>query len=150
MKRPKNVKWTNKTTLANSTTRARPYVEKQIAPEVKVLLDEYLKPGALFITTFDLGEMEYHSKVTPPPYVELVKYRSQWNPTYTKLKVPFAPLGTPVVYLGPVRTEETSREGTLRVIRHTFLVKHGRFIIADLNLIRPAELAVTEPTPDAL
>jgi hypothetical protein len=47
------------------------------------------------------------------------------------------PKGTPAVYTGRIRVEETGRNGTIRVSRHTFIIGGIRYIANDLIAFRP-------------
>lgn len=154
MKRGKrNIVWNNSNpTLSSRAERKRTYHEEpEVSDETRLELESHLVPGALFVALVDFETVKYPKRVTPPPFVELTKHHgwgSQWNPNYNKQVECLVETGTPIIYAGSIRVEEVGTQGTLRVLRHTFIVKNGRYIIRDLNHIKPIERL--GPTPDAL
>lgn len=153
MKRGKrNIVWNNNNpVLSSQVERKRTYHEEpEVSDELRQVLENYLVPGAMFIALVDFETVKYSKKVMPPPFVELTRHHgwgSQWNPNYNKQAECLIEIGTPIIYAGSVRVEESGTQGTLRVLRHTFIVKNGRYIIRDLNHVKPASLI--GPTPDA-
>jgi hypothetical protein len=152
MKRGKrNIVWNNSNpVISSSVERKRTYRDNKISDETRSELEGHLVPGALFIALVDFETVKYPKRVAPPPFVELVKHNgwgSQWNPSYNKQLECLVEIGTPIIYAGTVRVEEMGNAGALRVLRHTFIVKNGRYIIRDLNHVKPASLI--GPTPDA-
>lgn len=154
MKRGKrNIVWNNNNPVLSSwAERKRTYHEEpEVSDETRLELEKHLVPGALFIALVDFETVKYPNRVTPPPFVELTKHHgwgSQWNPNYNKQVECLVEIGTPIIYAGTIRVEEMGNAGALRVLRHTFIVKNGRYIIRNLNHIKPVERL--GPTPDAL
>ena len=153
MKRGKrNIVWNNSNpTVAAQAERKRTYHEEpEISNETRLELEGHLVPGALFVALVDFETVKYPKRVTPPPFVELTKHHgwgSQWNPSYNKQVECLVEIGTPIIYAGTVRVEEMGNAGSLRVLRHTFIVKNGRYIIRDLNHVKP--VTIIKPMPDA-
>lgn len=154
MKRGKrNIVWNNNNpTVSARAERKRTYHdEPKISEEMRLELENHLVPGALFIALVDFETMKYPKNVALPPFVELVQHKgwgAQWNPSYNKQVECLVEIGTPIIYAGSVRVEEVGNAGSLRVLRHTFIVKNGRYIIRNLNQVKPADRI--GPTPDAL
>jgi len=150
MKRGKrNIVW-NKQAAPAPIERKRSYVEESdLTEETRLMLEQYLRPGELFMTIVSLETIKYPKHITPPPFVELTKHmENKWSPVYNKQKDCLIEAGSPIIYAGSVRVEEVGHQGSLRVLRHTFIVKQGRYIIRNLNHVRP--VATIEPRPDAL
>ena len=153
MKRGKrNIIWNNRNPAAAPLVeRKRTYHDDKISDETRSELECHLFLGALFIALVDFETVKYPKRVTPPPFVELVRHSdhgAKWNPNYNKQLECLVEVGTPIIYAGTVRVEEACATGSLRVLRHTFIVKNGRYIIRNLNFVKPVGLI--EPLPDSL
>jgi hypothetical protein len=152
MKRGKrNIVWSNNNPVVSaSAERKRTYHDVKVSDETRSELEGHLVPGALFIALVDFETVKYPKRVTPPPFVELVKHHghgAHWNPNYNKQLECLVEIGTPIIYAGTVRVEEMGNAGALRVLRHTFIVKNGRYIIRNLNHVKP--VTIIKPMPDA-
>ena len=90
----------------------------------------HLVRGNLFQVVVDLCEDPHGDKWAKPLHPYLVKYT-----TITSTRV--VPKGTLVVYMGPVKVEESNRERSVRVTRHSFLVGDCQYIIQNLPWISP-------------
>lgn len=139
-RRRKNVTWVDDRSATRSAKRPHPFVaEAPIREEVREAWTSNLVPGSLWIACCDLAENGAFD-----------------HPFYARHEVPyvtaaFSPRsavvtnGSLAVYLGTTRVEEASpgRSNIVRsVLRHTFLIGHRRWLVSDLNLLRPASLEV--------
>lgn len=60
------------------------------------------------------------------------------------------PTGTPAVYMGTLRVVEQGHRGAARSeLRHVFLIAGGRWLVSDLNLLRPVTLPLNLLEDDA-
>jgi len=103
-------------------------------PEEK--LEEYvqaLHPGNLFVITSPLVKEIESAYLIPPPY-PILRPKTARNPGPV-----IAPKGSTVIYLGPIRIEESTRHGSVRVVRHSFLVPAmgGPAIILKISTLKP-------------
>jgi len=98
----------------------------------KGIIEDMLVPGQFFrlggamcVQTVLVGYLPHQFPVLERAYTG-----------YYAASPPFAALNEPVIYAGTIRVEEMShKNGLLRIIRHTFIVKAGRYIITDLNVL---------------
>lgn len=100
-----------------------------IAPAHEALLVGKLQPGVLFVLLYDLEIMKFGAHITPPEFPVLnavSKNNSQFS------------VGNSAIHAGAIYVDEMSHTGKrLRVLRHTFIVGCGRFIIPELNWVLP-------------
>jgi hypothetical protein len=89
--------------------------------------------GALFLTQYPMAfDVEYAKQYAQPeyPYLDVTNYYTM------SCSIPPSSLA---VYAGPVRVEETDRRGdVIRVLRHSFIVGGTRYLINNLDFVKPA------------
>lgn len=78
--------------------------------------------GAMCVLTSDLEVEKTNNKYIAPPYP--ITFQS-WSPVTALLK-----RGAIAVYAGPVRDEMQGKAGIIHVMRHTFIVGGGRYIVS--------------------
>lgn len=103
------------------------YSDVELPVEKKELYEKHLTPGALFVTV---------TPVAPSNSIASTSYRYLIQAWYTsETKNP----GTLAIYLGQVRVEESVGRTTRRVLRHSFIVDGCRYVVIDLNLLKPLD-----------
>jgi len=111
--------------------------DKELPTDLKPVYEAAMQPGSMFATLVDLQVQVLNKDVTPPPFPVLEQHWPRtWDPAYDKLKS-CIPAKALALYAGQIRVEEEGKQGKLRVIRHTFIINGGRFIVTDLNWIQP-------------
>ena len=110
----------------------RRHIQEHELPEhLKETYVEAMVLGSLWHVAVALEVFDLGPGVKPPPFPPM---RQHWG--YTP-QTCTAPAGSIAMYAGTVRCEEQGKQGLLRVLRHTFIIGTGRYILNDLNWIRP-------------
>lgn len=131
MRRSNKVVWTApKEVLVAAPKARRHHHESPQTEEARKLVERgILRPGALFISLVALADTVVQPGTVAPPH----PYTSPiWHGGGV------IGVGDLLIYVGTVRVEEQGKQGTIRVLRHTFLAGGGIRII-DLNNVRTAE-----------
>ena len=123
--------WKPEAQLQKPAQPRRHQRDEEIIPEVEALMNDALKPGALFQLIWDMVLVKFKKRVTPPPFpvLEMVT-RGYDNELIAKQ-------GGVAMYAGSIRVEEEGRQGILRVVRHTFIIGTGRYIINNVGWLKP-------------
>lgn len=109
--------------------------EDEVPPSLLPKYEAAFVPGHMFLVQQDLRQQQLPPTVTPPPWPVLEQVRRHWDPRAETAAL--VPAGALAMYAGAIRVEEEGRQGTLRVIRHTFIVADGRYIVPNLNWVSP-------------
>lgn len=141
----KQVTWT--AAAAEERARAkRPHphmVEVPITQEHEAWIDALL-PGCLWQVGVGMGPL---TTCSPEWYLQHeIPYLTlpNWGAP------PAVPAGAPAVYMGLTRVEEITSRGTLMTfLRHVFLIDGRRWMVFDLNLLRPVTLPLKQSQDDA-
>jgi hypothetical protein len=114
--------------------------EEDVPLEKQELYAAHMVPGAMWEVMKDLELVKLGPNVVQPPFPLLqVHIPRTWDPTYDPNKSTVARAKAIALYVDSVRVDEQGKQGTLRVVRHTFIVGGGRYIITDLNWVRPID-----------
>lgn len=87
--------------------------------------------GSMFTVTMPLYE-EYLPKYYTQPAYPVLRERMTGRSSE-----PIAKIGTVAVFAGSIRSEERKRDATLRLLRHTFIIGTGCYIIPILACLKP-------------
>lgn len=141
----KQVTWTP--AAAEQRARAKrphPHItEVPLTPQHAGHVDSLL-PGALWIVEVPLGPF----KMAPGAYYEQHEIPYLTLPDWADAAL--VPIDTPAVYLGTTRVAEaTPRGSVMSFLRHVFLIRGQRWMVADLNLLRPVTLPLNLSEDDA-
>jgi len=138
MKKRGPISWKKDLEIGAPAARApipRRHAREEDVPEKdKHLYEESFVPGHLFSVMIDLDPQPTAPNVMPPPFPPL-EQRYRYAET-----VPLVPAGSIAMYAGPIRVEEEGKQGRLRLIRHTFVIGTGRYMVPNLNWIKPVLL----------
>lgn len=134
MRRRGPVTWKKSVDSAPVTRAGIPRRHQQEVPIPDELAPVYagaLVPGSMFAVAVELDQLPIKQGTMPPPFPVLVQ---SWTaPGFGLIRV-----GTIAVYVGQIRVEERGKAAdSLRVIRHTFIISNGQYIVQDLNTVRP-------------
>jgi hypothetical protein len=89
------------------------------------------KAGSMFTVTVPLYEEYLPKYYTQPAYPVLSERMTGRN------SEPIAKIGTVAVFAGSIRSEERKKDATLRLLRHTFIIGTGCYIIPILACLKP-------------
>jgi hypothetical protein len=107
------------------------YAEPALDAAHKGIIEDMLVPGQFFRIGCVMDVHAVPVGYLPHPFPVLERSYAYYSSQPT-----FAALNEPVIYAGFIRVEEMShKNGLLRLVRHTFIVKAGRYIITDLNVL---------------
>lgn len=125
-------------------TRRRPYFpDSPIPEELREVYEKHLQLGELFVVKATLRVDPDHGREAPPYPYAIEAYEGTWvTPKYATDHVA-AQEGDMAIYAGQVRVEEQAGKGLIRVPRHSFIIRGGRYLLTNLNLIKP----VTQELP---
>lgn len=87
--------------------------------------------GSMFTVTTPLYEEYLPKYYTQPAYPVLREHMTRSS------SEPIAKIGTVAVFAGSIRSEERKRDATLRLLRHTFIIGTGCYIIPILACLKP-------------
>ena len=108
--------------------------EEDVPESDRELYENAFVPGHLFAVVEDLEVQPLPPGVIPPAYPPLQKaYKNAWKNNGSLL----AEKGSIAMYVGSMRVEEEGKQGRLRLIRHTFIIGNGRFMVPNLNWVYP-------------
>jgi hypothetical protein len=136
----RHVTWNTSAAIqAGPVAKPRPHVAEQpLIPELQEVFSREVPIGTLFTLACDV-EPEHPWRTSTPLFPFLQLYHPEtWNPTYDKAKQCFAVTGGLAMYAGSCRIDETGKGGILlRTLHHTFIIGGGRYIVPNLNWLRP-------------
>lgn len=87
--------------------------------------------GSMFTVTVPLYEEYLPKYYTQPAYPVLMERMTG------RSSEPIAKIGTVAVFAGSIRSEERKKDATLRLLRHTFIIGTGCYIIPILACLKP-------------
>lgn len=87
--------------------------------------------GSMFTVTMPLYEEYLPKYYTQPAYPVLSERMTG------RSSEPIAKIGTVAVFAGSIRSEERKKDATLRLLRHTFIIGTGCYIIPILACLKP-------------
>lgn len=124
-------------------TIARDYFpDTPIDPLHREKIEKYLVLGSAFFLKSALARRMWPSFYKEPPFPYLVE---TIQTTWTNL---VASTGSLAIYIGTVRVEELVKRNKdarlARVLRHSFIINDGRYLVTNLNLLDP----VTQEPPE--
>jgi hypothetical protein len=115
---------------ASPPTRHRQYFpDVPIPEELREVYEKHLMPGELFVVNTTLRVAPDVGR-EPPPYPYVIEYG------YGDEHVA-AQKGDVAIYAGQVRVEERAGKGLIRVPRHSFIVRGGRYLLTNLHWLKP-------------
>lgn len=89
------------------------------------------RAGSMFTVTVPLYEEYLPKYYTQPAYPVLMERMTG------RSSEPIAKIGTVAVFAGSIRSEERKKDATLRLLRHTFIIGTGCYIIPTLACLKP-------------
>lgn len=120
-------------------TRHRQYFpDSPIPEELREVYEKHLKLGELFVVKATLRVAPDLGREAPP-----YPYANEGSSYYVAADHVAAQEGDMAIYAGQVRVEEQAGKGLIRVPRHSFIIRGGRYLLTNLNLIKP----VTQELP---
>ena len=133
--RPKIV-WKDKVTVTDPDFLLPPPYQKEYELQ-DATMEEKLVIGRLFRTTAPLMPLNM-TELTPKPRYKRHAYSYLIETHYSsKMDSRIFDPGSIAVYTGIVRVEETKKDQTVRLLRHTFIISGQRFMTLNLNLFKP-------------
>ena len=113
----------------NVEAKLRPHIKGDSTAAEEVPFAPFLYGGSPFVVERDLEQMHIANDVLAPPFPYLQR---PWMGDKIVVKK-----GALAMYAGTVRVEEAGKHSNLRIVRHTFIVGGGRYIVPNLTWFKP-------------
>lgn len=94
--------------------------------------EKMLVPGTFFTCNVPLNTRQPDPTHAAYPFPVLDRaFPHTWAPQENFV----VQAGSQLIYAGQIRAEESTKNGTVRVVKHTIIAGSGRYILSDLNVL---------------
>lgn len=135
-KRGPTVTWVDQTVAPKAAPLPRYRPPDELWEDTAAVVPAALKVGAMFTATEDLERDAELDGAYKWPCLKLHQGRP-WDRDYDKSLHVLVPKGGVLIYTGEIFVDEQKNRVAVRAVKQTFIGPGGRYILHDINAIRP-------------